>query len=153
LSCGSRGTPPRSRSVLPVLRRGSRAAVRAACPALLPRHAGQQPRDPHVRRESSGFGVWADERVPDQPSAMSPAWRLRHLIAGQIRALPAPAGRVLHAGYSGQRRSGTDVENLLFNNIDQGLTLFRKPGGTGIRFEDLGPTVPHPTTTAVSPPR
>ena len=63
-------------------------------------------------------------------------------MRGEIRALPAPAGRVLHAGYGGLRRRGTDVENLLFNNIDQGLALFRWLGGAGIRFEDLGPVVP-----------
>jgi hypothetical protein len=48
---------------------------------------------------------------------------------------------VLHAGYSGWRWHGTDVENLLFNNIDQGLSLFGKPGRAGVRFEDLGLTV------------
>jgi hypothetical protein len=34
------------------------------------------------------------------------------------------------------------VENLLFNNIDQWLALFGKPGELGIRFEDLGLIVP-----------
>jgi hypothetical protein len=34
------------------------------------------------------------------------------------------------------------VENLLFNNIDQGLSLFAGPGRLGVRFEDLGGRVP-----------
>jgi hypothetical protein len=34
------------------------------------------------------------------------------------------------------------VENLLFNNIDQTLGVFKAPGGLGVRFEDLGLTVP-----------
>jgi len=99
-------------------------------------------RDPFLRRAGSGFAVWADEYVPNQPSAASTARVLRGLIAEEIRVLPAPEGRVLHAGYGGWRWHGTDVENLLFNNIDQGLSLFRKPGRAGVRFEDLGLTVP-----------
>lgn len=34
------------------------------------------------------------------------------------------------------------MENLLFNNVDQTLALFRGPSSAGIRFEDLGPAVP-----------
>lgn len=34
------------------------------------------------------------------------------------------------------------MENLLFNNIDQSLSLFSAPGRRGIRFEDLGLIVP-----------
>jgi hypothetical protein len=49
---------------------------------------------------------------------------------------------VLHAGYGGRRWRGTDVENLLLNNIDQSLAVFRGPAGLGIRFEDLGLIVP-----------
>jgi hypothetical protein len=102
-------------------------------------------RDPVIRRADSGFEVWADEYVPNQPSAVSTA-RLRRLIADELRALPAPDGRVLHAGYGGWRWHGTDVENLLFNNIDQGLSLFHKPGRAGVRFEDFGLTVPDQAT-------
>jgi hypothetical protein len=101
-----------------------------------------QMQDPFIRRAGSGFEVWADEYVPNQPGAASTARALRGLIADEVRLLPAPGGRVLHAGYGGRRWPGTDVENLLFNNIDQGLSLFRKPGRAGVRFEDLGPTVP-----------
>jgi hypothetical protein len=131
----------------------SAAAPHAPCPpvsrATGSAAAGPQLRDPHVRRVNSGFEVWADEYVPNGPGATSSARRLRQLIASEIRALPVPAGRVLHAGYGGRRWRGTDVENLLFNNIDQGLALFRKPGGLGIRFEDLGLAVrPAPDGTA-----
>lgn len=99
-------------------------------------------RDPIIRRTGSGFEVWADEYVPNQPGAASTAKALRSLITGEVRALPAPGGRLLHAGYGGWRRHGTDVENLLFNNINQGLSLFREPAEAGVRFEDLGLTVP-----------
>jgi hypothetical protein len=100
-------------------------------------------RDPFIRRVGSGFEVWADEYVPNQPGAASTARALRGLIADEIRVLPAPEGRVLRAGYGGWRWHGTDVENLLFNNIDQGLSLFRKPGRAAVGFEDLGLTVPY----------
>jgi hypothetical protein len=89
-------------------------------------------RDPFIRRADSGFEVWADEYVPNQPGAASTARTLRRLIADAIRVLPALDGHVLHAGYGGWRWHGTDVENLLFNNIDQGLSVFRKPGSTGV---------------------
>jgi hypothetical protein len=102
---------------------------------------GPEVRDPFVVGAGSGFEVWADEYVPNQPGAGSAAKKLRGLIADEIRGLPAPQGRVLHAGYAGWRWPGTDVENLLFNNIDQGLSLFRESGRAGVRFEDL-PTVP-----------
>jgi hypothetical protein len=36
------------------------------------------------------------------------------------------------------RWGGTDVENLLFNNIDQTLSLFAAPANAGVRFHDLG---------------
>lgn len=104
--------------------------------------AGPQPRDPCVRRSDSGFEVWADEYVRNESAATSAAGLLRRLIAAEVRSLPAPADRVLHAGYGGWRRPGTDVENLLFNNMDQSLSLFGRPGGLGIRFEDLGVTAP-----------
>lgn len=42
------------------------------------------------------------------------------------------------AAYAGRRWPGTDVENLLFNNIDQTLLLFRSVGTKGVRFQDLG---------------
>jgi hypothetical protein len=99
-------------------------------------------RDPFIWPTGSGIEVWADEYVPNQPGAASTARALRGLIADEIRDLPAPEGRVLHAGYGGWRWHGTDVDNLLFNNIDQGLSLFRKPGRAGVMFEDLGLTVP-----------
>lgn len=99
-------------------------------------------RDPFIRRTGSGFEVWADEYVPNQPGAASTAKALRSLITDEVRALPGPGGRLLHAGYGGWRWHGTDVENLLFNNIDQGLSLFRKPAKAGVRFEDWGLMVP-----------
>ncbi|MGH3222501.1 MAG: hypothetical protein ACRDPY_28040 [Streptosporangiaceae bacterium] len=86
--------------------------------------------------------MWADEYVRNDSAADSAAGQLRRLIASEVRGLPEPAGRVLHAGYCGRRWRGTDVENLLFNNIDQTLALFRAPVGLGVRFEDLGLTAP-----------
>src|ERR1700761_7175721 len=107
------------------------------------------PREPFTRRTENGIEVWADEYVPNQPGAASTAKALRHLITDEIRALPAPDGRLLHAGYRGWRRPGTDVENLLFNNLDQGLSLFRAPGRAGVRFEDRGLT-PQPAPDGTS---
>jgi hypothetical protein len=72
---------------------------------------------------------WADEYVRNESGTASTAGRLRQLIGDEIRALPAPAGHVLHAGYGGRRWRGTDVENLLLNNIDQSMAVFRGPAG------------------------
>jgi hypothetical protein len=124
---------------------GTAGVPNAADRVPAPTHSsalGLEPRPPLIRRAGSGFEVWADEYVRNESRAASRAGRLRQLIAGEVRALPEPAGRVLHAGYAGQRWRGTDVENLLFNNIDQTLSLFRAPGRLGVRFEDLGLTVP-----------
>ena len=99
-------------------------------------------RPPVVRRVDGGFEAWADEYVRNESRAASTAGALRRLIAAEIRALPTPAGRALHAGYAGPRWPGTDVENLLFNNIDQTLALFRAAGRLGVAFEDLGRIVP-----------
>jgi hypothetical protein len=120
----------------------SYAPPRMLSPSARCAAAGPQLRDPSVRRTNSGFEVWADEYVRNESGAASTAGRLRRLIGDEIRALPAPTGRVLHAGYGGQRWRGTDVENLLLNNIDQTLAVFRRPAVLGIRFEDLGPIVP-----------
>ncbi|MHB1819882.1 MAG: hypothetical protein ACYCO9_17855 [Streptosporangiaceae bacterium] len=99
-------------------------------------------RAPVIRRTPDGFGVWADEYVRNEARAGSPAGVLRRLIGDGIRGLPGSGDRMLHAAYAGWRWSGTDVENLLFNNIDQGLSLFAGPGRAGVRFEDLGEQVP-----------
>jgi len=104
--------------------------------------AGPQPRPPLLRRTGSGFEIWADEYVRNESTAGSSAGLLRRLIADEVRALRGLAGRVLHAGYAGQRGRGTDVENLLFNNIDQSLSLFSAAGRLGVRFEDLGLIAP-----------
>lgn len=122
------------------------AAASSAVPGALsgPARGAAAPRqrEPCVRRTDSGFEVWADEYVRNESRVASTAGQLRRLIAGEVRALPAPAGRLLHAGYGGGRWPGTDVENLLLNNIDQGLTLFCGPARLGIGFEDLGPAAP-----------
>lgn len=99
-------------------------------------------RPPFTRRMESGFQVWADECVRNESGPASTAGALRRLIAAEIRALPKPAGRILRAGYAGARSDATDVENLLFNNIDQALRLFRAGGHFGVSFEDLGLKVP-----------
>jgi len=79
--------------------------------------AGLQLRAPCVLHMGSSLEVWADDYVRNDSAAASPAGWLRRLIADGVRRLPEPAGRILHAGYGGQRRPGTDVENLLLNNI------------------------------------
>jgi hypothetical protein len=104
---------------------------------------GTEPREPYLARASRGFEVWADERVPNESESSSPAGALRRLIAGEIRRLGAASDEeVLHAAFAGARWRGTDVENLLFNNIDQTLALFRSVGRVGVRFEDLGERAP-----------
>ena len=103
---------------------------------------GTPMRPPHVERTDRGFQIWADERVRNESKKNSTAGALRRLIASEIRELPRPAGRILRASYAGMRPRSTDVENLLFNNIDQMFSLFRASGRVGIGFEDLGLTVP-----------
>ena len=122
-------------------RAGSAVTARATTPPA-PELASGPTRAPVLRRIPDGFEVWADEHVRNESRSGSPAGVLRRLIGDEIRALPEPAGRVLHAAYAGWRRLGTDVENLLFNNVDQGLSLFAGPGRLGVRFEDLGDRVP-----------
>jgi hypothetical protein len=119
----------------------SYASPRVLCPSAQC-DCGPQLRDPSVRRANGGFEVWADEYVRNESGTASTAGRLRQLIGDEIRALPASAGHVLHAGYGGRRWRGADVENLLLNNIDQSMAVFRGPAGLGIRFEDLGLIVP-----------
>lgn len=97
---------------------------------------------PLIRHVGSGFEVWANEYVRNESRTASPGGYLRRLITDEVRALPKAADRVPYAAYAGQRWQGTDVENLLFNNIDQTLSLFSAPGRQGIRFEDLGPIGP-----------
>lgn len=98
--------------------------------------------EPLVRRSEDGFEVWSDEYVRNESRSSSPAGALRRLISGEIRRLPAPAGRLLHAAYAGDRWHRSDIENLLFNNIDQTLYLFALAGVHGLRFEDLGHATP-----------
>lgn len=110
-------------------------------------------RAPCLRRADDGFEIWADEYVRNESTAASAAGALRQLISGEIRRLPPPDGRLLHAAYAGYRWPGTDVENLLFNNIDQTLKLFANSGNDGVRFEDLGdasPAAPDGTTRSSS---
>lgn len=108
-------------------------------------------REPVLHRLGDGFEVWSDEVVRNESKSASTAGAVRRLISGEIRRLPPPAGRLLHTAYAGARWRGTDVENLLFNNIDQTLSLFAVPGRHGVRFEDLGGEVPNvPDGTARS---
>jgi hypothetical protein len=133
-----------ARPVLPCSACSGKAAALQAPPRVVsqPARTGAELRDPLIRHSDSGFEVWADRYVRNDSAAGSVAGLLRRLIASEVRSLPAPTGRVLHAGYGGRRRTGTDVENLLFNNVDQTLELFSRPGSAGIRFEDLGVAVP-----------
>jgi predicted nucleic acid-binding Zn-ribbon protein len=102
----------------------------------------RQPRPAVIQRAANGFDVWADEYVRNESKADSAAGRVRRSVIDEIHALADPAGRVLQAGYAGRRPPGTDVENLLFNNMDQTLSLFTSPARRGIQFEDLGTIVP-----------
>jgi hypothetical protein len=97
---------------------------------------------PHVQDRDRGFAVWADEYVRNESKAASTAGELRRIIAQRLRALPPAEGELLSARYAGSRWHGTDVENLLFNNIDQTLSLFAAPANAGVRFHDLGTHAP-----------
>ena len=87
---------------------------------------------------AAGFEVWSTDYVPYQVRTGSNAARLRQVISDAIRELPAPRGRILSAAYAGPRLAGTDVENLLIYNINQGFSAF----AAGVRFEDLGTYAP-----------
>jgi len=93
---------------------------------------------PYVQDRERGFSVWADEYVRNESKAASTAGELRRIIAQRLRALRPAEGELLCARYGGLRWGGTDVENLLFNNIDQTLSLFAAPANAGVRFHDLG---------------
>lgn len=97
---------------------------------------------PYSQARDRGFAVWADEYVRNESKRDSTAGELRRVIAQRLRALRPAGAEVLRASYAGSRGRGTDVENLLFNNIDQTLGLFAVSAGVGVRFHDLGTDAP-----------
>ncbi len=96
-----------------------------------------------------GFEVWSDQYVQNEPKGNLYQLELRSLIKSRIQKLPEPKGRLLCAAYAGQPRPGTDIENLLFNNIDQTFSAFGRSCKFGCRFEFLGPS-PAPTRMSMS---
>jgi hypothetical protein len=98
--------------------------------------------EPVVRRGVDFVEVWADEYVTNESRAASSAGALRRLLVSEFGRLEASPERILHASYSGYRRPGKDVENLLFNDLDQTLSAVARLGTYGIRFEDLGTKMP-----------
>jgi hypothetical protein len=100
------------------------------------------PSEPFLLPAADGFAVWADECVRNESKSASSPGALRSLIASEIRRLRPSRDQVLHAAFAGQRWRGTDVENLVFNNIDQTLSLFQIAARAGVRFEDLGEQAP-----------
>lgn len=121
-------------------RRGPPARPAATGTTARDRAGGGDQGESLVRRFADGFEVWSDEYVRNESRATASSGELRRLIAHELRRLRPSDRRLLHAAYAGERWPGSDVENLLFNNIDQTLNLFAAVGRHGVRFEDLGET-------------
>ena len=106
--------------------------------------------EPHGRIEPTpavdvgdrSIAAWSDHDIRNETPADSSGGRLRSRLNSWLRASRPQAGELLEATYGGERRNGADVENLLFNNIDQTATAYRAACAEGLRFSWLGSVAP-----------
>ena len=87
-----------------------------------------------VRSLTNGFEVVADRPVPFEPRTDEQR-ALRSQLRESLRTLAAGDGQVLHARLAGSLAPGTDVENVLLYNVDQGGASLVGATRAGIRFE------------------
>jgi hypothetical protein len=105
--------------------------------------------EPTVEADHTSIAAWSDHDVRNETRADSPGGRLRAELCAWLRTRRARAGELLEAAYAGERRNDADVENLLFNNIDQTSGAHRAACAEGLRFSWLGPTAPPDSTGAI----
>jgi hypothetical protein len=81
-----------------------------------------------------GVRAWCDEPIPFD--GLSDAARgLRARLRESLASLEPEIDEVLHATFSGRLRPGSDVENVLLYNIDQGQAVFGAATRFGVLFE------------------
>jgi hypothetical protein len=78
--------------------------------------------------------AWCDAPIPFDGRSDS-ARTLRDRLRQSVSSLRPEIGEVLHATFSGRLRPGSDVENVLLFNIDQGQDVFRAATRFGVLFE------------------
>ena len=87
-----------------------------------------------VRAISDGFEMIAGGHVPFEPRTDEQR-ALRAQLREGLRALVAREGWVLHARVAGVLPAGSDIENVLLYNVDQGGGSMAAATAAGIRFE------------------
>jgi hypothetical protein len=92
-----------------------------------------------VKADARSIAAWTDDDVRNETRANSPGGRLRSKLCAWLRTHRPPDGQLLEATYGGARRNDADVENLLFNNIDQEAAAYRAACAHGLRFGWLAP--------------
>lgn len=87
-------------------------------------------------RDGLGFVVASNAVVTNECSKHSPGGATRDAIRAGLYGLGPDPQRILCATFVGRKPTPTtDVENLLFNNIDQTASAFRSLAAAGLQFE------------------
>ena len=81
-----------------------------------------------------GFELLVDRHVPFEPRTAQQR-ATRDLLRAGLRGLKARGGQLLHARLAGTLPQGTDIENALLYNIDQGGGCMAAATTAGLRFE------------------
>jgi hypothetical protein len=90
--------------------------------------------DYELETDVLGVRAWADRPIQFDklsPSALEFRRELREALS-QLRPMP---DELLQARFSGELRRGSDVENVLFYNVDSGGATFRHATRFGVAFE------------------
>lgn len=95
-----------------------------------------------------GVRAWADRPIPFDKLSPSAVEFRRELGAALSQLSPMP-DELLHARFTGELRQGSDVENVLFYNVDSGKATFRHATRFGVAFElGVGPAPRAPSGRA-----
>jgi hypothetical protein len=92
--------------------------------------------------------AWVDAPVPFD-GLTDGARALRCALREELSRLSAEPGEALHATFTGQLRPGSDLENVLFYNVDSGASVFGPSTRYGVRFELGGGRMPAPRSGRV----
>ena len=92
--------------------------------------------------------AWVDTPIPFDGLTDS-ARALRRALRGELARLSAQPGEALHATFTGMLRRGSDLENVLFYNVDSGASVFGPSTRYGVRFELGAGRMPAPPSGRV----
>jgi hypothetical protein len=92
--------------------------------------------------------AWVDTPIPFD-GLTDGARALRRALRGELARLSAQPGEALHATFTGVLRRGSDLENVLFYNVDPGASVFGPSTAYGLRFELGGGRMPTPRSGRV----